>query len=98
MTERDEEPTRPGTPEAIKATRTASGSFELPRELVVALFEAKLAVMGQRLAVVESDAAQARAHCVMLEREIDKLRAEVRGRKALAVVEVGPVKGDRRSE
>lgn len=94
MVDRDEEPTRPGTPEALRARRTPSGSFELPRELIDRLVDAKIHVLQERLAVIEADLAQEKAHRRMLEREVDGLRANV---KRPSLTEIGPKKPDPRS-
>jgi hypothetical protein len=78
MSERDEEPTQPGTPRAVRLARTKSGAYEIPPaelddlirklkldEVARRLFEAQIRVLQERLAVVEADLAALRAEIHM---------------------------------
>jgi hypothetical protein len=54
MADQDDEPTRPETPDALRLRRRPSGTFEVPRDLLDQLVDAKIRVLQERMAVVEA--------------------------------------------
>lgn len=82
----DEQPTSPGTPAAIRLRKTASGAFEMPREVAETLVAAQIKVLQDRVAVLEA--------------ELAAVRAQLRGptKLTLATEERGELPPDPRAE